>query len=177
MKSTQLLLFCLLFCAVQASAQVGKGALLLGGTASFQRTQYLGYDPGVGEHATVISITPSVGYMLEDRFAVGINMAHAFVKYSQITGQYTFSALPYARYFLNGGTNARTFLQGTGGLQVASGDPYAVLGGGLGADLFLNDRIAIELLFDYKRIWDPSGVSGFNNIGFNVGIMTFISRK
>ena len=68
-----LLLCCFLLAGFQAWAQPHKGSILLGGNAGFTSTSSGGFN------VTIISLAPTAGFFISDRFALGGSVNLAFL--------------------------------------------------------------------------------------------------
>lgn len=154
------------------SAQIQKGSIILGGTVGFNNVSE------EGESITVVNVSPTAGFFLNDRFALGSSLNFAVLA-SEGEDATTIGLTPFVRGYFNGSGTARFFGQLSLGFQsLLSGDEgttLLVLGAGIGADFFLNEHVAIEGFLGYQRVQDP-GDFGTNNIGLNFGIAAFIGR-
>ena len=161
------------------NAQIQKGTVFLGGTVGFTSISV------EGSSATLIELKPSVGYLLSNRFALGGNLDLSLV--ATDGDSYTTIALsPFARYYFNATGTARFFGQLNVGIQSerAGGENLNSLKGGLaiGADFFLNDKVAIEGSLGFARAnyldsETPLVNDGYNTVGLNFGVIAFIARK
>jgi hypothetical protein len=171
MKKCTLFVLALLF-ATTAFAQLQKGTVLLGGTVGFNN--YYSEEDGY----TIINLTPSAAFFTSDRLALG-----GGVNVSVITNgganQTVIGVVPLVRYYFNGAGNIRYFGQGNLGFQnQKSGgfsEGYLVVGLGIGADFFINDRVAIEGILGYSRTQAFDG-GGSNTLGLNFGVAAFIGK-
>lgn len=155
------------------SAQIQKGSVLLGGTVGFNN---ISVD---GNSVTVVNISPSAGFFLNNRFAIGSSLDFSLLFNDGGSNSTTLGLVPFARYYFNGAGKARIFGQADAGFQVdfsdgSSGDPLGVFGLSIGADFFLNDYVAIEATLGYQRQQDFQAEAGLNNIGLNIGVSAFI---
>jgi outer membrane protein len=142
-KSLHILPFILLF-HFSSSAQTEKGTWLLGGSASYVRTEGVGF----------VSINPSVGYFLLNNLAGGAQVNF----YGAKSGSY-FSVGPFGRYYFYGDERGRFYL--TAGLNIGFGsgskfDTGFNLGGGYA--MFLNESISINLGAQYDKIGADKGI-------------------
>jgi len=158
--------------SIHLSAQIQKGTVLLGGTVGFNR---ISED---GEGITYANFSPTAGFFLTDRFALGSSLDFVLVA-SDGESSASFGLTPFARYYLNESGKSRFFGQGKIGFQTGDTDFFEestawVFGLGIGADFFLNDNVAIEAIFGYQRLQYPEYEVGLNNIGLNFGIAAFI---
>lgn len=160
--------------AANLSAQIQKGVVLFGGTMGFNST---GSD---GAHITSINVSPSAGFFISDRFAIGSSLDFVLVS-SDGESSTSFGLVPFARYYFNDSGTSRFFGQAKIGIQTGDTDFFAestawTFGIGVGADFFINDYVAIEGLLGYQRLQYPEYEAGFNNFGLNFGVAAFIGR-
>ncbi|MCC7504848.1 MAG: porin family protein [Saprospiraceae bacterium] len=172
MKKCTLFVLALLF-ATTAFAQLQKGTVLLGGTVGFNN-----YSED-GDGFTVINLSPTAAYFTSNRLAVGgrINIA---ITTGDVVDQTVIGLAPLVRYYFNDSGNTRYFGQGSLGFQNQKvegfGESYWELGLGVGADFFVNDRVAIEGVLGYARTQAFEGEGGFNTFGLNFGVVAFIGK-
>lgn len=166
-----ILLFILLgVSALQLSAQIQKGSILVGGTVGINTIN--------AEETTItaVNVSPQAGFFLSDRFALGGSFDFALVagEGSSIAGV---GIGPFARYYFNNSGSARFFGQADLAFEIPDledSDPRGGFGLGVGADFFLNEHVAIEGFLGYQRIEVFGAESGLNLIGLNFGIAAFL---
>lgn len=161
------------------NAQIHKGDVFLGGTFGFTT---LIVD---GNSATTINLTPNVGYLASDQFAIGgkIGLSLVTAEGSSIS---TVALNPFLRYYFNKAGIARVFGDAGVGFQSDHNGDITLnslkLTLGLGVDIFLNDNVAIEGYLGYERANYlqndyPFDTDGYNIVGLNFGVITFLHGK
>lgn len=165
-----LLILCLIVASL--SAQIPKGTVLIGGTTGINNLSES------GTNITEFNVSPSVaGFFLGNRFALGavLNLEAAL---SDGSSAGAIGLSPFARYYFNDSGSTRTFGQVQVGVRtnLSENNATALLtcGLGIGADFFLNDRVAIEGLLGYQRVQGLQNIIGLSRIGLNFGIAAFI---
>lgn len=166
-----ILLSCCLIAAFSASAQLQKGVVLLGGNVGFNNVS----EDGVS--ATVINLSPQALFFTSNRFAAGGILTVA-VQTGDVLDATTIGIAPAVRYYFNEAGNSRFFGQFSLGYQnISSGGASsggASIGIGVGADFFINNRVAIEGMLGYSRFGLFDDFGGYNQIGLNFGVAAFI---
>ena len=157
----------LIFIFYTVSGQTEKGDWLVGGRV----------DLNTGENSTHIGFSPSAGFFVIDKLAVGGNVS---LNYSK-TGENKITSLgigPFVRYYFTD-AKARPLLHGafnylsskvkTPQVSTTNNGVNFLIAAGLA--LFINDNVAIEPLagYSYSKFEDFDGSGGFNfGIGFQV---------
>ena len=156
------------------SAQIQKGSVLLGGTVGFTN---ISED---GDSYTQLSLAPTVGFFLSDRFALGGKLQFDLLAVDDATAS-TLGLAPFGRYYFNGSGMSRFFGQVDVGFLAGLGDTsdenQFLFGAGVGVDFLLKESVAIEAGLGYHRYQYTDGDFGYNNIGLNFGIVAFIGRN
>lgn len=167
------LLFAGLFSTAALFAQLQKGTVLLGGNVGFNNVS------ADGVSTTVINLSPQALFFTSNRFAVG-GLVGVAVQTGNGFDATSISIGPAVRFYFNDSGNSRFFGQFDLGFQSVSSQGFSteagVIGLGIGADFFLNDRVAIEGVLGYRRAEVFEGGGGFNQIGLNFGVAAFIGR-
>ncbi|HAI75600.1 MAG TPA: hypothetical protein DCM08_05080 [Microscillaceae bacterium] len=98
-------IFCLFLISNLANAQVSSGQIFIGGDFSLSATTFEGNS---NQNATSFSLVPNVGFMLSDRFALGLGLGYRQAQVSTPTGvntintitNGTFQVAPFLRYYV-----------------------------------------------------------------------------
>ncbi|MEM6397474.1 MAG: hypothetical protein AAF741_14085 [Bacteroidota bacterium] len=147
----------------------GKGVWMFG-------TQLGGALFGTDETNGIAQISPDAYYFLNQNFAVGANVTYTSVSQrtffgeiseSQINfgvaGRYYFTAPKHTDFFVDLGLN----LAGPNAELFGVGDElFFATDLAVGADIWLRDRVALELGLNWRSIFEEDG---FNEIGLLVG--------
>ena len=156
-----ILFFALLFYK-NTNAQINKGTWIIGGSGSFHsytqnhRSQVVSYVDKV----TNIDISPSFGYFIIDKLAIGMRPSFSSSKRKSINwnttfNEYNFSIGPFVRYyFLNKVKPYNIILEGSyqGGIHKFvsySQDKKNNLSLMAGSEMFFNSLVGMEILFGY----------------------------
>ncbi|MET0394599.1 MAG: hypothetical protein ABW019_15745 [Chitinophagaceae bacterium] len=164
--------------SMQASAQIQKGNLLVGGDiANFN----LGLDGGGNFSA---QIDPKVAWFVRDNLAIGgyLSLGINTAKGNGTSVSYGVGSL--ARYYLSSDAinvlrNSRFFLEGTIGI---AGDNPAVgnntnglgLGIGPGWTYFITPNVGLEALLKYNGIVGFGSKPTSNDLGLSVGFQIYL---
>lgn len=135
-----------------------KGTQLLGGSASFVRT----------DGNSILTINPNMGFFVANNFAIGFNHFYA----AKLDGDYSdINALgPFMKFYIGNSQKGKVFTQVIGGVAVADLDfDYITYSYGLrvGYAVFINNSIALEFSSGYDKIIDGDGRFG-GNVGFQI---------
>ena len=187
MRTTFLLLFML--CFQFSFAQLQKKTWLLGGNASFERSEYKN-DVYVynSSKSSDLEIAPNIGYFFWDKLALGLrgsldNIVSKSFPYPSTTEQRTrlttWGVGPFVRYyFLPQGKPVNLFTDANGQYilsTISTSSSYAgkslSVTGGAGAALFMNKVIALEFLMAYRHTntINSSIEDKSNHLQFKVG--------
>ncbi len=174
MKKHSILLALVLGGAFSLNAQTGQGGIILGGTAGFN-TQDSGDDK-----VTTVDLNPTIHYFLVDRLAVGAAFNISSLKLGE-DKQSSFGFGPSVRYYLLPHGPAAIFAQA--GFEYLNINYHSDLidnasatgfGGGLGADIFLGDHVAVEGILAYNSQKVKDAADRTNGFGLKVGLVAFI---
>ncbi|MEN7548890.1 outer membrane beta-barrel protein [Rapidithrix thailandica] len=107
MKKNLLVLAGLLFFAIQASAQIGPGKILLGGSLGFSSKDTENDNDWINSRngtETTFELMPRIGFGLSENWVIGAGIGYQSTKfdrdgsdYEEKTNMFVFS--PYARYY------------------------------------------------------------------------------
>lgn len=143
---------------ISGKAQITKGNWLTGGTASFTNTKSESQTFPTYKNVN-LDLSPTLGYFLADKFAIGISPAFTWGKGESLDGtsgsntkRYTVG--PFIRYYLLDKENLVNILTtGTysfGGVSLVgakgSTSSYQI---GAGPVIFFNSSVALELFLGY----------------------------
>jgi len=135
-----------------------KGSRLLGGSASFVRT----------DGNSILTINPNMGFFVANNFAIGLNHFYA----ADLDGDYSdINALgPFMKFYIGNSQTGKVFVQISGAIAVADLDfDYLNYSYGLraGYAVFINNSIALEFSGGYDKVIDGDGRFG-GNVGFQI---------
>ena len=135
-----------------------KGSQLLGGSASFVRT----------DGNSILTINPNMGFFVANNFAIGLNHFYA----ADLDGDYSdINALgPFMKFYIGNSQKGKVFAQISGAIAVADLDfDYLNYSYGLraGYTVFINNSIALEFSGGYDKVIDGDGRFG-GNVGFQI---------
>lgn len=173
-KSFQVLaILCLLIPAI-AQGQTSKGSWLIGGGITFTSSKTGDFDQ------TDFSITPGAGYFFANNFAAGASIWFSSSKTEGDDAETLFSFNPFLRYyFLNIGTNAKLFGQGTFGFGSAKilgdSEPFTNWEISAGPAFFLNKNVAVEMALSYGSVKFKDADDATNAFGAKVGFQIHLS--
>lgn len=83
-----------LITSIAAKAQTDKGTMSIGGDISYQTTSFSG-----GGSSTTTSLSPSFGYFLSDRLALGLSLGISNTSTTGSPSTSTTSIAPFIRYY------------------------------------------------------------------------------
>lgn len=148
----------------------GKGVWMFG-------TQLGGALFATDETPGIVQVSPDAYYFISQNFAFGANLT--FTSFSQrtffgnfsdsqvsfgVAGRYYFDAPKHTDFFIDLGLNlsgSNTQLSGESG-----GDNFFASDLAVGADIWLRDRVALELGLNWRSVFEDDG---FNEIGLLLG--------
>ena len=151
------------FIIMSASAQIGKGTVLLSGASSFDFTSN---NEDAGDFSE-FTLGLRGGYFIMDNLALGLTAG--YFKNSEIDDAATaFGA--FGRYYVNG-----KILLGAGFTSQKFGDfSSSAISLEAGYAIFANEAVAIEPTLNYSMFGGDAEGAAF---GLNVGISVFLGRK
>jgi opacity protein-like surface antigen len=174
MKNLQrALFFFLLLVSIQATAQLEKGNLLIGGTAGFN----IQFEDG--DNVFNLELTPNVAKLISDNLALGGGLGVAYQKIGDFSST-ALTILPWGRFYIpTGGESPVFFLDAKAGLALASfkfddedesesAFAYSV---GPGMAFFITDNVSIDAILAYTRI---GGDFDSSALGLNIGLQVFL---
>lgn len=187
-----------LFAAV--NAQMEKGSWVIGGstTIGFNNvsTKYsAGNNSSTEPSISTFTLTPSVGYFVQDKLAVGLDLG--FVTMSQKDGSdkytvSTLSAMPAATYYFKSATNLVPYLgagvgyASTKSTEKYNGNSYTETVDGFawkakgGLVYLINQNIGVDVGASYNQYSNKETVMGTDykttvgTFGVNVGFSVFL---
>ena len=167
-------LFLAIFSIVNfANSQITKGTWLLSGNASFSMIKY-GSDGSVKYKQTNLSISPSVGYFLVDKFALGLrpSLTYGSTSISNGNSETIFTVGPFLRYYLlntdrvfnilTEGSYSFLSLKNSGTKQ----NTFSLAGGPV---LYFNPSVGLEFLIGYASTKVVNYAGTNNEIRFSIG--------
>jgi hypothetical protein len=172
----------LLFCLRGTSfGQTQKGYLMVGGNfGGFTYTS-----SGQENKSYNFNISPSIGYYVADRLAVGVLISVGVSGVKSADGETTtasnYGLSPFIRYYLGDDERDKYFVQGAfngGGIKQTGQDltSYIGYGLGLGYNHFFVKAVALEIGLGYDYL-HPSTGHDQNNIGVNLGLLIFLPTR
>lgn len=169
---------CLLFLA--SNAQLEKGTWLVGGTASLFSTKntFTSVTTTTNTDALRLTISPSIGYFLADKFTVGLRPGFTKIKSETApnggnTNENRLDIGPFARYYFLEKTKQFNFLldasyqYGFYWFTPTTGNRHT-FSASAGAEVFFNSTVGLELLIGYYKQNE--------RIDYTIGSTTSISR-
>ncbi|UOQ73605.1 outer membrane beta-barrel protein [Hymenobacter cellulosilyticus] len=184
----------LLAAATTVFAQTEKGSLMVGTSLS-----QLSYNTARGGYAKEFSIgiTPTVGFFVVNRLALGaeVNLAYSLLRYkdyaSTKSNVFDYRVAPFARYYVVEAEKHKFFGQASYGItgftarttdelqnsfeRKSKGD-YRTLGVSVGYDYFISPMVALEVQPYYRRNSTQLQGTGINNWGISVGFQIFFPK-
>ncbi len=180
MKTIKLLFATSLLFALTSNAQITKGNWMVGGDIS------LAFVKSSDEsNATIINLSPNVGYFILDKFAFGtiLNYNYSKSKSDYGTGIMKSTNLgPFLRYYiLNKEKNTNLFLETSYNFSLNKDNKNTFFSTKLGAVIFLNSSVGFEMSlkyslnkFKYSNDFLPSSSS--NNFIFGLGFQIHLEK-
>lgn len=146
---------------IATSAQVEKGAVLVGGTTAFSYTNVNPSGDGSSTDVTVVGV--KAGYFFAQNFALGVNFGHTSISNTSLT-----TIGGFGRYYPGGGF----FLgAGYGSTSTSLGNAnYGAFSAEAGYAAFVSRVVAFE-----PAVIFTSG-ENYTTIGFGVGINVYLNR-
>jgi len=189
------LLFCMTVFFVSASyAQITKGNWLVGGSGSLRSTNTTNSSPNTSTSSKRLDITisPSIGNFIMDKFALGLKAGYNKYKeegsgsngLSTNTNRYSFG--PFARYyFLEKEKHYNILLESSYQFGIysfgATKGNSSLFNTSIGPVIYFNSSIGLEFLFGYynfKETIRQSGdfVSKQNGIQMSLGLQVHLDK-
>lgn len=182
------------------NAQMEKGSWVIGGstTLGFNNvsTKYsAGNDSSTEPSVSTFTLTPSVGFFVQDKLAIGLDLG--FVSMTQKDGDYKYtlsslSVIPTATYYFKSGTNLVPYLgagigyastkvtetyQGDSDSETVDGLTWKAKGGLV---YLINQNVGVDLGLSYNQFANKETVEGteykttVGTLGVNVGLSIFL---
>lgn len=180
MKKSILIIFILLFLSNTLLSQITKGTWLLSGSASFAMIKN-NSEGALKYKQTNFSISPSIGYFLKDKFALGIRPSLTYGSSSISSGnsETIFSVGPFVRYYflktdkvfniLTDGSYSYTSFG-------SSGVKQSTISMAAGPVVYFNPSVGLEFLIGYAST-KVAKYSGRNNeLGFSIGFQIHLEK-
>lgn len=182
MKKNLILIVIYSFIIKNANCQITKGNWLVGGSASYSSLNSLSTASTQFKQSN-FQITPSVGYFLKDKFAVGLNPSlyygsnnignsstiitiGPFVRYYFLIPENVFNLFGEGSYAYGSNTG-----KGQGAAQILN--IYSISGGPV---IYFNSSVGLEFIINYSKT-SIAGFSGTNNeIRFGIGFQIHLEK-
>lgn len=192
-KSTATIVMILFFASV-SSAQLTKGTWLVGGNANFSSTDELSSST-TRIINTVLSVSPSVGYFIADKFVAGLRPAYSYagtkVTEGAISGipnsnTSSYQIGPFARYyFLNpekefnlfaesGFRYGNTRISNSG--AITSGPSFTTLAFLAGPVIYFNSSVGLEFTIGYSTRHQQNVSKNGNYFSMGLGFQIHLSK-
>jgi outer membrane protein len=200
MKQLLVLTICLLFAFSNINAQMNSGSRFISGnnSFSFHGSNYKQKDATTDPDKFFnLNLTTKAGYFIKNRIAVGAMIDYIVSKQNNVASQFkhsnsSFLIGPLARYYMEYGklvpfaevsvglgTNIRKD-ELTGSTSTKTKSPVFAFNAGVGANYFINERIALEGVLAYtltqtkfKSAVLPTAVYYENALGATFGIIFY----
>ncbi len=173
-----------------ASAQMEKGSWVIGGSTTLGfnnvNTKYSAGSESVSEPAvSTFMVTPSVGYFVQDKVAIGLDLGFTSISQKDGADKYTVSSLslmPTATYYFKGATNLVPYLgAGIGyasnkSTETYDGRTYTDTADGFawkakgGLVYLLNQNVGLDLGLGYNQFTHNETE---NNVDYKTTVGTF----
>jgi len=143
-----------------ASAQIEKGAILVGGNSSFS---YSSVSPSGGSSSSITLFNLKGGYFVAENIALGLNFGYQSISSSSLTTIGVFGRYyPAGKFFVGAGYSSTK----ASGASSSQGQ-FNLEGGYVG---FVGKSVAFEPAISFN-----SG-DGYSIIGFALGISVYLNR-
>jgi hypothetical protein len=161
MKFTLALVGFLCMTQMISAQTVGKGAWMVGGSASLDIIK-----PKDVDAVTQIHINPTLGYFIADDLAIGLGLHVDDLGIDGVDTQ--FGLGPFVRYYV---TDPIFIQVGVDlGLNDNGGTSF---GAEIGYSWFLNDGVAIEPALYFRSVGYDGDANDYSQFGLNIGIQAF----
>ena len=192
MKKTLLLIACFFLIGAYSYGQMNTGSLFASATGNFDLSLYSDkdMDTDIKDNHTSFSINPKAGYFIKNRIGVGgmIDFSASKLKYDSGDEYNSTSFIigPFARYYVEYGSiipfaevgvgvGSEKQVQKSAEFTSESKHSQTHVTLGAGADLFLNEFVALEGMIQYfwrkqKPTSEGATGSGHASSGINVNV-------
>jgi hypothetical protein len=173
MKKVVLIFFAILSICKLANSQITKGTWLLSGSACFSMKNY-GSQGSLIYKQTDLSLSPSVGYFIKDKFAIGLrpSLTYGSNTISSGNSETIFTIGPFLRYYLLKTDNAFNILT-EGSYSFASFQSSATKQNtfllATGPVLYFNSSVGLEFLIAYASTKVVNFAGRNNELRFSIG--------
>lgn len=167
----------------QDSKPTLKSAILIGGEANFG-WQVINLDEAEDAiHLINLGISPTLGYFIKDKLALGLTPSIAFSLTSQDNSVLYLGISPFIKYYFDNGFILRGSTGHTFGLFMDdNNDPWTShlipVSFGFGYAIFLNSKVALEFYLNDILSINLQGSSSYtnlqNNLFFSAGLQVFL---
>ena len=191
-----------------AQSQTEKGNYMLGGSTNIAggfsglmpNQMSLGFGTNKQDpykvNYTNFNLSSNGGFFISNGFLLGLNVSAFHGNYKvtdtslspEETDKYkftNFNITPFLRYYLNQGNTIQYFAEGRAGLAIQKfddedSDDSAVVGAKIGAAIFLNKKVALDLFCDFtggfsEYTENNATVKVFDSLfGFGIGFDFFL---
>jgi outer membrane protein len=158
---------------ISLNAQTEAGKILVGGSSSFSMSantyKYKSDDVnGTDGKGVDLSLAPEAGFFVMDGLAVGLALDLGMSTYKQDDSDYkstatSIVAAPFVKYYYGTGNikpfatasvgfGAQSYKQDNGTISQTNKAGVFGFGAGLGAAMFMNDNVALELGIGYSSM-------------------------
>ena len=186
MKKTHVTIVMIILSVTISNAQLTKGTWLVGGNASFSSTDNLSSST-TRIVTTVVSVSPSIGYFIADKFAIGLRPYYNYGG-SRVTegasagfpnsNTSSYRIGPFARYyFLNPEKQFNLFAESgfmygksrtNNSGNITQNPPFTTLSFLAGPVLYFNSSVGLEFTVGYSTK-HQQGISRNDNL-FEIGL-------
>lgn len=172
-----------IFLSAKSFGQITKNTWLLSGNASFL-SQKNSSAASLQYKQTDFQISPTIGYFIIDKFAVGLKPSFTYGKNNLIAGgdaQTIFLIGPFARYYLLQTDRPFNLLfEGSysyTSLNQASESKQHTFFIGTGPVLYFNTTVGLEFILGYSttKVVDFTGTN--NGIRFGIGLQIHLEKE
>ena len=181
MKKLILLLLTSILLSLNLLSQITKGIWLLSGSASFSMINY-NSEGTLKYKQTNISASPSIGYFLKDKLALGIrpSLTYGTTSISSGNSETIFTVGPFVRYYLL--KTDRVFNILTDGSYSYSsfnsaGTKTHTFSFAAGPVIYFNPSVGLEFLIGYASTKVAQFVGTNNELRFNIGFQFNLEKE
>ncbi|WMI66849.1 hypothetical protein RBH94_06710 [Aestuariibaculum sp. YM273] len=188
MKTLTLFFFFVFTCSLTSNAQITKGHWMVGGDANFNfsKTKNTSSNGFVATNKVAnFRITPDIGYLLYDKFTIGLSPFLAFSNPEGANNNSTSYGIgPFVRYYFLKTDNIINLFAHTGYFYAHTKNPsdngnsssFELKAGPV---IYFNSSVGLELTLGYKKdnLNTSSGSKGeFNTLSFNIGFQIHLEK-